>query len=282
MLPDSEYGLAAAANVCTNMLNAFPNIRVGLLVGIGGGAPTSQKDIRLGDVVVSSTGQGTGGVIQYDYGRTVQNRDFQTTGFLNQAPTALRTAISALKTEHEMEGHHIQKTIDECLRRYPRLKNKYSRPPTLNDRLYLPTVVHPFEDGRVCGEACGEGTENEPKLVKRPVRSEEDDDPEIHYGIIASANRLMKDAILRDKLSSERGVICFEMEAAGLVNTFPCIVVRGICDYADTHKNDEWQGYAAMTAAAYAKELLSQVSVTRIEEERRISEVLGKCMAIDY
>ncbi|CEO59881.1 Putative WD domain-containing protein [Penicillium brasilianum] len=45
------------------------------------------------------------------------------------------------------------------------------------------------------------------------------------------------------------------MEAAGLLNNFPCSVIRGICDYADSHKNKEWQGYAAAVAAAYAKEL---------------------------
>lgn len=262
------------------MLNAFPNIRIGLLVGIGGGAPTPQKDIRLGDVAVSSAGQGTGGVFQYDFGRTMQDMELKTTGFLNRAPTALRTAISALKTEHDMKGHRIQETIGEGLQRYPRLKKKYSRPPRSHDRLYLSTSVHPFEDGRTCDEACGEGTEAEPKLVKRDERSEEDDDPAIHYGVIASASQLMGDANIRDKLSSERGIICFEMEAAGLVNTFPCIVIRGICDYSDTHKNDEWQEYAAMTAAAYAKELLGQVLVTRIEEERRINEVLGQCMLI--
>ncbi|KAI3579547.1 WD domain protein [Fusarium oxysporum f. sp. albedinis] len=274
VLPDSEYGLSSAANVATNMLNMFPNIRIGLLVGIGGGAPTSQKDIRLGDVAVSSIGHGTGGVFQYDYGRTVQNQEFQTTGFLSQPPTVLRVAISAIKSEHEMNGHHIQDSIHDGLQRYPRLKKKYSRPPTVNDRLYLSSVVHPFKDHRSCDEACGEGTMDEPKLVKRHERSEEDDDPEIHYGIIASGNQLMKDAHVRDKLSSERGIVCFEMEAAGLLNNFPCVVIRGICDYADTHKNDEWQGYAAMTAAAYAKELLKQVSVTGIQEERRISDVL--------
>ncbi|KAJ4139753.1 hypothetical protein NW768_001097 [Fusarium equiseti] len=276
VLPDGEYGLSSASNVATNMLNAFPNIRVGLLVGIGGGAPSSQKDIRLGDVVVSSAGQGTGGIFQYDFGRTIQNMEFQTTGFLNQAPTSLRTAISALKTEHDMKGHRIQETIAEGLQRYPRLRRKYSRPPKSNDRLYLATSLHPSKDSRTCVDACGDGSDGEPKLVKRAERSEEDDDPAIHYGIIASANQLMKDAKIRDKFSSERGVICFEMEAAGLVNTFPCIVIRGICDYADTHKNDEWQEYAAMTAAAYAKELLNQVLVTRIEEERCISEVLGQ------
>jgi hypothetical protein len=49
------------------------------------------------------------------------------------------------------------------------------------------------------------------------------------------------------------------MEAAGLMNDFPCLVIRGICDYADSHKNNTWQPYAAATAAAYAKEVLSVI-----------------------
>ncbi|KAJ5021737.1 hypothetical protein J3E73DRAFT_434813 [Bipolaris maydis] len=55
----------------------------------------------------------------------------------------------------------------------------------------------------------------------------------------------------RDKVSAELGgVLCFEMEAAGLMNSFPCLVIRGICDYADSHKNKKWQPYAAGIAAA--------------------------------
>ena len=47
------------------------------------------------------------------------------------------------------------------------------------------------------------------------------------------------------------------MEAAGLMNTkFPCIVIRGISDYADSHKNEVWMEYAAATAALYARDLL--------------------------
>jgi hypothetical protein len=46
------------------------------------------------------------------------------------------------------------------------------------------------------------------------------------------------------------------MEAAGLMNQLPCLVIRGICDYADSHKSKRWQDYAALTAAAYAKILL--------------------------
>ena len=57
---------------------------------------------------------------------------------------------------------------------------------------------------------------------------EGDDDPAIFYGLIASANQVMKDATIRDRLASEENVLCFEMEAAGLMNHFPCLVVRGM------------------------------------------------------
>ena len=71
----------------------------------------------------------------------------------------------------------------------------------------------------------------------------------------------MKDGRTRDKLAKEHGILCFEMEAAGLMNQLPCLVIRGICDYSDSHKNKIWQGYAALTAASYGKMLLSVVPV---------------------
>jgi hypothetical protein len=64
------------------------------------------------------------------------------------------------------------------------------------------------------------------------------------------------------------------MEAAGLMNNFPCIVIRGICDYADSHKNDRWQRYAAATAAAYAKELLAFVPIQDLQTTRKAIEML--------
>lgn len=80
----------------------------------------------------------------------------------------------------------------------------------------------------------------------------------VHYGTIASGNSVIKDAMTRDKYANdpELDVLCFEMEAAGLTNNFPCLVIRGICDYSDSHKNDDLHKYAALTAAAYARELL--------------------------
>lgn len=58
----------------------------------------------------------------------------------------------------------------------------------------------------------------------------------------------MKDAIARDQLIKEHDILCFEMEAAGLMNNFPCVAIRGICDYS---KNDVWLGYVAVSAASY-------------------------------
>jgi hypothetical protein len=84
----------------------------------------------------------------------------------------------------------------------------------------------------------------------------------------------MKDAFIRDALASKKDVLCFEMEAAGLMNHFPCLVIRCICDYSDSHKNDEWQGYAAMAAAAYAKDLLCRLPPKKVADEKKISEVL--------
>ena len=100
--------------------------------------------------------------------------------------------------------------------------------------------------------------------VTRPVRDRHD--PVIHYGLIASGNQVIKHGGTRDKLGRELGILCFEMEAAGLMDNFPCPVIRGICDYADSHKNKQWQGYAAATAAAYAKELPSVIHPNQVEE----------------
>jgi hypothetical protein len=81
----------------------------------------------------------------------------------------------------------------------------------------------------------------------------------IHYGLIASGNQVMKDAKARDQIAQELDILCFEMEAAGLMDEIPSLVIRGICDYCDSHKHKEWQPYAAFVAAAYAKAVLMQV-----------------------
>ncbi|KAK4078527.1 uncharacterized protein Triagg1_2858 [Trichoderma aggressivum f. europaeum] len=249
-LPLGEYGTASAAGVAINMIRSFPNIRIGMMVGIGGGAPSRRHDIRLGDIVVSTPGNGNGGVFQYDFGKSIQAKEFVETGFLNQPPEMLRTALQSLKASHQLEGHTLVNDVEGVLRTKPRLKRAYCRP-NIHDQLYKSTFIHstPSEDCQSCGSDAAH-------VELRDPRDQDDDDPAIHYGVIASGNQVMKDALIRDKLAMERGVLCFEMEAAGLMNRFPCLVIRGICDYSDSHKNDKWRGYAAIMAAAYTKDLL--------------------------
>ncbi|KAK2035754.1 hypothetical protein LZ31DRAFT_621606 [Colletotrichum somersetense] len=252
VLPDGEYGIASAAVVAGDMLHSFPNIRLGLMVGIGGGAPSQKHDIRLGDIVVSSPRDGKGGVLQYDFGKTIQNQSFLEIGFLNQPPKVLRTAVGGLKAMYEADGHQLNEDVKRVIGKKPRLQKKYSRPHPSSDSLCKSHIVHAQDTGEGCIALCGDDSTH---LVWRRERDEDKDSPAVHYGLMASANQLMKDALIRDRLAAEKDVLCFEMEAAGLMNHFPC--------------------FAAMVAAAYAKDLLRQIPPNKIEAERRVAEVLG-------
>ncbi|KLJ06283.1 hypothetical protein EMPG_09287 [Blastomyces silverae] len=272
VLPDGEYGTSSAATVARDMVHCFPNIRIGLMVGIGGGVP-SRHDIRLGDIVVSSPRDGMAGVFQYDFGKTIQEENFIHTGFLNRPPLVLRAAVNGLKAQFESEGNELMEAVNSVLEKKPRLQRRgYKRPEPSSDRLYNPGFIHPPNNTSSCAVVCGDQPS---KLTVRAQRTKDDDNPAIHYGLIASGNQLMKDATIRDKLAAEKDVLCFEMEAAGLMNHFPCLVVRGICDYSDSHKNDEWQRYAAMVAAAYARDLLYRLRPTNVEAEKPIREILS-------
>ncbi|KAF5013238.1 hypothetical protein FDECE_752 [Fusarium decemcellulare] len=275
VLPMGEYGTASAAGVAINMLRSFRNVRIGLMVGIGGGAPSSTNDIRLGDVVVSVPKDGQSGVFQYDFGKSIQEKSFHLTRTLDQPPHALLAAVSAVQVGHDMDeiaGNGLEKAVNEAMEGKPRFRRKYGRPLESTDVLFRSDFVH-VRDEDSC-KACGID-----HVVDRKARTEEDDNPQIHYGTIASANTLMKDALIRDELASEKNVLCFEMEAAGLMNRFRCLVIRGICDYSDSHKNKKWQGFAAMTAAAYAKQIISRIRPETISREKTLSEQLDEVLS---
>jgi nucleoside phosphorylase len=259
-LPDGEIGTNSAAHVATQMRLSFKSIRFGLMVGIGGGVPSREHDIRLGDIVVSRPSNQNGGLIQYDFGKTKPGK-FERSGFLNSPPTALRTAVTNLRADHRFPGH--SKILSYLLPNNPNLPPEFARP-EVDDELFKPEYVH-VNHRETCSDC------DRRNLVIRHAR---DSNPVIHYGTIASANQVMRDAIVRDQHSVQDDVLCFEMEAAGLMNHFPCIVIRGICDYADSHKNKRWQDYAAATAAAYAKELLRFISAEQITQMITVSSTL--------
>ncbi|KAL6899992.1 hypothetical protein GGI43DRAFT_427716 [Trichoderma evansii] len=268
-LPFGEYGTTSAATVARDMIHSFPNIRIGLMVGIGGGAPSKSHDIRLGDIVISTPSNGNSGLFQYDFGKNIQDQPYQTTGVLNRPPAALLAALARLQSQYERCGHKLEQAVDDILRNNKRLQRQYKRPNSSSDRLYRSEVVHP-QTKESCAAVCDPSA-----LILRSEKAEYEDNPAIHYGLIASANQLMKNALLRDSFAVEKDVLCFEMEAAGLMNHFPCLVIRGICDYSDSHKNKEWQGYAAMIAAAYAKDLLYQLPLNTVQAEKKLSHVLS-------
>ncbi|KAL2028232.1 hypothetical protein VTO58DRAFT_110920 [Aureobasidium pullulans] len=271
VLPKGEIGVGSAASVIIHIIRSFPNIRIGLLVGVGGGAPTKDHDIRLGDIVVSSPKDGRSGIYHHDFGKETQETGFQQTGFLDQPPDVVRTAVAALEAKHTLKGHTINQSIEHAMIKNPRLRTRgFARPNQTSDRLHKSDVLHSAMGGSCMG-CCGDDFGN---LVLRCQRGDGDDDPAIYYGLIGSGNKLIRNAHMRDKLAQDPGILCFEMEAAGIMNRMPCLVIRGICDYCDSHKNKEWQGYSAMTAAAYTRELLSDISPNNVEREEVLANSL--------
>ncbi|KAL4747477.1 hypothetical protein BDW72DRAFT_209604 [Aspergillus terricola var. indicus] len=242
-LPAGQYGINNAVNIMSNMKQTFPSIRAGLIVGIGGGVP-GKADVRLGDIIVGTR------VMQYDLGKMVGDGQIYWTAFPRIPHQLLQTAVSSLQAKHKLQPSQVSSILRQKLGEH----SGYTRPSS-PDRLFYATYNHLSSTIAGC-DAC-----DHLKLVPRRKRTL--DNVVIYYGAIASGNQVMKTGIIRDKIAQQLDVICFEMEAAGLMNILPCLPIRGICDYTDSHKNNEWQRYAAAVAAAYAREfLLKKLPVT--------------------
>ncbi|KAL1604867.1 hypothetical protein SLS60_004407 [Paraconiothyrium brasiliense] len=256
-LPEGQTGTNSAAAVAVQMKSTFSSTRFGLMVGIGGGVPSEEADVRLGDVVVSKPNKTHGGVVQYDSGKATAS-GFERTGVLNTPPTVLLNAVANVRAK-QIRG---KSKLLEYLSKLDSLPH-FSRESAGPDTLFEAGYEH-VGKGSTCGKCSTEYT------VTREAQRQE---VKVHYGTIASGNKVIKEAAVREQLSAELGgVLCFEMEAAGLMNSFPCLVVRGVCDYADSHKNKAWQPYAAATAAAYAKEVLSVIRPAEVAKECTVEQ----------
>ncbi|ETS82755.1 hypothetical protein PFICI_04631 [Pestalotiopsis fici W106-1] len=280
-LPKGKVGTVSAASVAAHMIHAFPGIRFGLMVGIGGGVP---RHVRLGDVVVSVPTDQHPGVVQWDMGKAEQGGSFRRTGALNNPPTLLLTALARLETDHELHGTKIPQYMEELKERYPRMAAQYLKLDDLQDILFKAGYDHvdqqhqdSVEDEEIWEESESEAGDDCRHCDKAQVVRRKPRDMRVHYGLIASGNQVIKDAQARDQLSVDLGrkVLCIEMEAAGLMDGFPCIVIRGICDYADSHKNKAWQKHAAAVAAAFAKELLGYVVADEVCGAEPANALLG-------
>ena len=252
-LPAGYYDPINANRVAVEMKETFGSIRIGLLVGIAGGIPGPNRDIRLGDVIVSKPASGHGGVVRYNFGKALPNGRLQPTGFLNAPPKLLMTALTMLQAKDESSDYEFTRYLSPTP---PPLQSNYDYPGVDLDRLFEWKYSHIGTDGDGC-QKCDIS-----RLVKRSERTPPY--PKVHYGNIASGTEVISDVSIRDRLRNELDVLCFETEAAGLLDDFPCIVIRGISDYSDSHKNKIWYRWAALTSAAYAKEFLSIIPVEHV------------------
>ncbi|RYP38838.1 hypothetical protein DL767_002400 [Monosporascus sp. MG133] len=250
-----SYGIAPIVRVATKIHQEFRNIRFCLLVGIAGGCPDPRDpamDIRLGDVVVSEPKGNRGGVVQIDMGKNTDD-GFRIFSHLNKPYQELLDAIPRLRNDHR--NNHQRRKMDDYIDAVTRKSKEqpepgyFAFPGREHDRLFQSDYPHPPKQASCAN--CDE------KFVWRrdPPRKRS----RVFYGTIGSANNVLRSAKERDRLRQEEGILCVEMEAAGMMDTLSCLVIRGISDYADSHKSKEWQPYAALAAAAYAKDLLTYI-----------------------
>ncbi|KAJ4179461.1 hypothetical protein NW767_014614 [Fusarium falciforme] len=244
-------GKANAAAVASQCQLSFPNIKLALVVGVCGVIPfkPGKEEIVLGDVIISN------GVVQYDFGRHFPDhfarKDtlLDSLGRPNQEILGVLAKLGSLRGRREMRRKMAGYLV--ALRQEPELGAEY--PGVAKDKLFESSYRH-TEDQQSCEQLGCNG-----KLVPRSRLDETgvDLEPVVHLGTIASGDSIMKSGEDRDRIAAAEGIIAFEMEGAGVWGSFPCIVIKGACDYADSHKSKAWQRYAAATAAACAKAFLS-------------------------
>lgn len=238
-------GKANAAAVAANCHISWPGVKLALVVGICGAVPFVSSDhdrdeIILGDVIISN------GIIQHDFGWELPENSLRRPNMEIRCLLAKLKGIRDKKKLRDKMARHLER-----LRQEAELKAEY--PGVENDRLFDSEYRH-LERGKTCDKSGCSG-----ELVRR-TRLDPDQPtpprPVVHFGLIASGDTVMKSGQHRDRIAEREGVIAFEMEGAGVWDTFPCVVIKGACDYADSHKTKTWQRYAAATGAACAKAFL--------------------------
>ncbi|EXL39052.1 hypothetical protein FOCG_18327 [Fusarium oxysporum f. sp. radicis-lycopersici 26381] len=243
-------GKVNAATVASNCGKSFLGIKLALVVGICGVVPfgLTNEEIFLGDVIISN------GVIQYDFGRQLPDH-FVRKDTLSDVPGRPNLEIRGVLAK--LKGLRHRRQLSAKIANYldvPRqdrdLHAEY--PGSTEDRLFEASYRH-TDDQKSCEQL---GCNGELVSRSRLAIAEASPTPAIHFGLMASGDAVMKSGEDRDRIAAAEGVVAFEMEGAGVWDSFPCIIIKGACDYADSHKSKVWQRYAAATAAACAKAFL--------------------------
>ncbi|OAK95334.1 purine and uridine phosphorylase [Phaeosphaeriaceae sp. SRC1lsM3a] len=257
--PPGETGNVNAGRLTGSLFKTFPNIRMAVLVGIGGGIPLaitpkeSLNDVHLGDVVVGWPGDGKPACIYHDRGRSKVDGQFELVGTMQNPDRRLLSALAILESDHELGRTTFARQL-ERLQKYKK-HTIFAHPGLEHDRLYKAAYHHVGDYESKC-VSC-----DPHELVQRPPRTEHDKGQLVfHQGRIATGNAVIQDGEQRDMIRDRcDGALCVEMEAAGVDVNRQCLVIRGISDYADSHKSDIWRSHAAGNAAAFTRELLCRV-----------------------
>ncbi|EED14887.1 conserved hypothetical protein [Talaromyces stipitatus ATCC 10500] len=285
-------GMVSAAAVASNLRISFRNIKLGIVTGICGGATetTAGAEILLGDVIVSTS------VTQIDFGRQYPHRFIRkkevedTVGRGSHEIRAFVEKMSEYLVSTRLRAKTNSYSSEICSRR-EFLKSAYPGPE--KDQLYPAGMPHRHWEQGVCpicdscntsGDdvcekalrtSCKELGCDRTKLVQRyrlreavgtrfsenqllTAEMQDARKASIHFGRIACGNQIIKSGQDRIRIATEEGVIGFEMESAGTWDYIPTIVIKSVCDYADSHKDKHWQAYAATTAAACTKAVLEE------------------------
>lgn len=266
-MPTGETGKVSAALTAQFLKDSF-KMKVYLFVGIGGGYPYhiywDNQPIRLGDVVVGSPkATGNSAVVEYDRGRMIPG-DFLSFSILGRPIRQLVSVVDQLEMNAAMgdssfDRHLNRLNIENLTKRKVDFNpGRFAYPGSQYDILFRSDSKHKGGPDPTCSNC-------DRTAVLRNARP--DNKPVFHRGTIASGDSVIQDAEKRDELSERFDhAICFEMEAAGVMDLTHCLVIRGISDYADTHKHYIWHDYAAATAAAFAREILHTLPLTILKE----------------
>lgn len=235
-------GKANAAAVAANCRVSFPNLKLALIVGVCGALPfvNTAQEVILGDVIIGD------GIVQYDFGRQYPDQFVRRNTLhdsLGRPSPEIRAHLAKLKSRRGRELLcDAMETHLRFLQSHPRFKGEYQYPGAEQDVLYKPesNIVVPRR-----------------RLEQTRPR------PCVHFGTIASGDTLMRYGTRRDTIALKEGIIAFEMEGAGVSDNIPHVVIKGVSDYADSHKTKAWQPYAAGTAAACMKAFLQSWVPTR-------------------
>ncbi|KAH8803460.1 hypothetical protein F5884DRAFT_712243 [Xylogone sp. PMI_703] len=251
-----NIGKSNATGAAANLRTSFIKIKFVLLVGICGGIPFYSDEealceIVLGDVIIGD------GVVQFDIGKQFPDHFQRKAGFketLGRPNLEIRGLLSRLKiSKRLMELGEKTSRYLEALQ--GKLNERFRYPGVEQDRLFESSYHHVCSKSREL--SCQElGCQGKPVHRKRLTVS--NPRPVIHIGTIVSGDTVMMSGEDRDVIAHEEKIIAFEMEGAGVWDNMPCVVIKGVCDYADSHKNKKFQRYAAATAAACAKAFLEE------------------------